>query len=179
MTTKTTTSEYLLLFRGTLWPKDLSPEEIQNAIAKFTSWFERLKTEGKVKSGRPLEHHGKIVTGSNTVMDGPFSESKEAIAGFFIIQADSLEEAVQIAKNCPSLDNGQTVEVRAIASEAADFRLRGKRRLVEKVPLSKLVPALAGRVILHPTCTVKPYNLIEYGFVPVIRSHRDDRRRYP
>src|ERR1700726_2342149 len=52
-----------------------------------------------------------------------FSESKEAIAGFFIIQADSLEEAVQIAKNCPSLDNGQTVEVRAIASEAAELQV--------------------------------------------------------
>ena len=128
MTTKTTTSEYLLLFRGTNWPKDLSPEEIQNAIAKFTSWFERLEGEGKVKSGRPLEHHGKIVKGRNTVVDGPFSESKEAIAGFFIIQADSLEEAVQIAKDCPSLDNGQTVEVRAIASEAAELQVARQKK---------------------------------------------------
>ena len=128
MTTKTTTSEYLLLFRGTLWPKDFSPEEIQNGIAKFISWFERLKNEGKVKSGHPLEHHGKIVTGRNTVVDGPFSESKEAIAGFFIIQADSLEEAVQIAKNCPSLDNGQTVEVRPIASEAAELQVARQKK---------------------------------------------------
>jgi hypothetical protein len=123
MTTKTINSEYLFLFRGTLWPKDLSPEEIQNAIAQFTSWFEQLKSDENVKSGHPLEHHGKIVTGRNSVVDGPFAESKEAIAGFFIIQADSLEEAVQIAKNCPSLDNGQTVEVRAIASEVAELQV--------------------------------------------------------
>ena len=123
MTAKTTTSEYLLLFRGTNWPKELSPEEIQNNIAKFTSWFERLKNEGNFKSGHPLEHNGKIVTGRNAVVDGPFAESKEAIAGFFIIQADSLEEAVQIAQDCPSLDNGQTVEVRAIASEAAELQV--------------------------------------------------------
>ena len=128
MITKTTTSEYLLLFRGTLWPKDLSPEEIQNRIVKFTSWFECLKSDGKVKSGHPLEHHGKIVTGRNTVVDGPFAESKEAIAGFFIIQAESLEDAVQIAKNCPSLDNGQTVEVRAIASEAAELRVAREKK---------------------------------------------------
>jgi len=51
MTTKTTTSEYLLLFRGTHWPKDLSPEEIQNAIAKIHSWFERLKVREKSKVG--------------------------------------------------------------------------------------------------------------------------------
>jgi hypothetical protein len=128
MTTKTTTSEYLLLFRGTKWPKDLSPEDIQNAIAKFTLWFERLKSDGKVKSGHPLEHHGKIVTGRNTVVDGPFPESKEAIAGFFVIQADSLEEAVQIAKDCPSLGNGQTVEVRAIATEASELQVARQKK---------------------------------------------------
>jgi hypothetical protein len=70
-----------------------------------------------------LEHNGKIVAGRNAVTDGPFAESKEAIAGFFIIQADSLEEAVEIAKNCPGLDYGQTVEVRAIASEAAELQV--------------------------------------------------------
>ena len=55
--------------------------------------------------------------------DGPFAESKEAIAGFFIIQADGLEQAVEIAKSCPGLDYGQTVEVRAIASEAGELQI--------------------------------------------------------
>jgi len=128
MTAKTTTSEYLLLFRGTNWPRDLSPEEIQNNIAKFTLWFERLKNDGNFKSGHPLEHDGKIVAGRNTVVDGPFSESKEAVAGFFIIQADSLEKAVEIAKNCPGLDYGQTVEVRAIASEAAELQVARQKK---------------------------------------------------
>jgi hypothetical protein len=123
MTAKTTATEYLLLFRGTHWPKNLSPEEIQNNIAKFTLWFERLKKEGNFKSGHPLEHRGKIVAGRKAVQDGPFAESKEAIAGFFIIRADSLEQAVEIAKNCPGLDYGQTVEVRAIASEAAELQV--------------------------------------------------------
>jgi hypothetical protein len=116
MTAKTTTSEYLLLFRGTNWTEDLSPEE--NKIAKFTSWFERMKNAGTFKSGHPLEHNGKIVAGRNAVTDEPFAESKEAIAGFFI-QADSVEQAVEITKSCPALDYGQTVEVRAIPSEPA------------------------------------------------------------
>ena len=62
-------------------------------------------------------HTGKIVSGRNAVVDGPFAESKEAIAGFFIIQAESLEAAVESAKECPGLDYGQTVEVRPIAFE--------------------------------------------------------------
>ena len=114
MTAKTATSEYLFLFRGTLWHKGLSSEEIQKNLAQFTAWFDRLKSEGKFKAGHPLAHEGTIVAGRNPVKDGPFAESKEAIAGFFIIQADSLEQAVEVAKGCPGLEFGQTVEVRPI-----------------------------------------------------------------
>ena len=116
MTAKTTTFEYLLLFRGNNWTEDLAPEE--NKIAKFTSWFERVKNSSIFKSGHPLEHSDKIVAGRNAVTDDPFAKSKEAIAAFFI-QADSVEQAVEITKSCPALDYGQTVEVMAVASEPA------------------------------------------------------------
>jgi hypothetical protein len=69
-----------------------------------------------------LEHDGKIVAGRNAVTDDPFTESKEAVAGFFI-QADSVEQAVEMTKGCPALDYGQTVEVRAIAMEAAKLQI--------------------------------------------------------
>ena len=88
-------------------------------MARFCAWFERLKNEGKFKSGHALVHDGKIVAGRNAVTDGPFSESKEAIGGFIIIQADSLEQAVEIAEGWPGLEYAQTVEVRAILPEAA------------------------------------------------------------
>jgi hypothetical protein len=114
MTSKTPTSEYLFLFRGALWHKGLSPEEIQKNLARFTAWFEQLNNQGRFKGGHPLSNEGKIVAGSNPATDGPFAESKEAIAGFFIIQANHLEEAVEIAKGCPGLDYGQTVEVRPL-----------------------------------------------------------------
>jgi len=64
---------------------------------------------------------GKIVAGRNAVTDGPFSESKEAIGGFIIIQADSLEQAVEIAEGWPGLEYAQTVEVRAIDSQAEEL----------------------------------------------------------
>jgi hypothetical protein len=114
MTAKTTTSEYLLLFRNTGWHKGLSPEEIKKNLDRFTAWFDQLSKEGKFKSGHPLTNEGTIVAGRNVVTDGPFIEAKEGIAGFFIIRADSLEEAVEVAKGCPGLQFGQTVEVRPI-----------------------------------------------------------------
>jgi hypothetical protein len=132
MSAKTKTAEYLLLFRNTGWHKDLSPEEIQQQMARFTAWFEQLVRERKFKGGGPLAHAGKFLANRNAVTDGPFAESKEAIAGFFVIQADDLGQAVETAQGCPGLEFGQTVEVREIVPEPCEFqiareKMRGSR----------------------------------------------------
>ena len=133
MNAKTTTSEYLLVFRNTSWHRDLSPEEIQQNMARFTEWFERLNNAGQFKGGGPLGHYGKILAGRKAVTDGPFAESKEAIAGFFVIQADSLEQAVEVARGCPGLEFGQTVEVRAIVSEPYELQF-AREKATDKQP---------------------------------------------
>src|SRR5919106_3170360 len=114
-------SEYLLLFRGTDWHKGLSPEQIQQVVSQMMAWFERLTKEGIAKAGKPLFQEGKIVSQKKgrQVADGPFAESKEAIAGFFLLEVGSLEEAAEIAKNYPALEYGATVEVRPVAPECA------------------------------------------------------------
>lgn len=124
MSTQTTTSEYLLLFRGTHWDKGLSPEEIQKVMGQFMAWFERLTQQGKAKGGQPLANEGKIVSGKKgrTVADGPFAESKEAIAGYFLLQVGDLNEALEIAKQCPTLEYGATIEVRPVAGECATMQ---------------------------------------------------------
>jgi hypothetical protein len=107
-------NEYMLLFRNTDWHNGLSPEEIQNVAGQWMAWFKRLTEQGKAVSGRPLEPKGKVVSGKNgrVVADGPFAESKEAIGGYFLLQVNSLDEAVAIAKECPGLAYGAKVEVR-------------------------------------------------------------------
>jgi hypothetical protein len=114
---KQSTSEYMLLFRGTDWHKGLSPEEAQQVVTQWKAWFDRLTNEGKARAGHPLECEGKIVSGKNgrVVLDGPFAESKEAIGGYFFLQVCSLDEAVAIAKECPGLEFGVVVEVRPVA----------------------------------------------------------------
>ena len=111
------TNEYLLLFRSANWDKGLSPQQLEDAMNRFLAWFEELKQQGKVKIGQPLEREGKIISGKNgrSVADGPFAESKEAIGGYFLLQVNSLDEAVAIAKQCPGLDYGLVVEVRPVA----------------------------------------------------------------
>ena len=118
MSTQTTTSEYMLLFRGAQWDKDLSPEELQKIMGQWNEWLERLTAQGKVKAAQPLERDGKIVSGKGrTVADGPFAESKEAIGGYFLLQLDDFNEALEIAKECPALEYGVTVEVRPVADQ--------------------------------------------------------------
>ena len=115
------TSEYMLLFRGTDWHKGLSPEQIQVVVNEMKAWFDRLTEQGKAKAGKPLMPEGKIVSQKKgrVVADGPFAESKEAIAGFFVLEVSSIDEAAEIAKDFPGLNYGAMVEVRPVAPECS------------------------------------------------------------
>jgi hypothetical protein len=63
----------------------------------------------------------KISGGTTTVTDGPFTESKELVAGFWLIRVDSLEEALEWAARVPSPPHIETnLEVRQVV-EAEDF----------------------------------------------------------
>jgi hypothetical protein len=120
-TTSTTKSDYLLLFRGNIWDRGLSPEQLQKVVSDWFAWFERLKDEGKCAGGHPLEKEGKIVSGKQgrTVADGPFAESKEAVGGYFYLQVADIDEAIEIARQCPGLEYGAVVEVRPVAEICA------------------------------------------------------------
>ena len=67
---------------------------------------------------------GAIVTfrkkGGHVVKDGPFTEAKELVAGFWIIQVKSRDEAIEWAKRIPGFADGESVEVRRVA-EISDF----------------------------------------------------------
>lgn len=109
----------MLIFRDTDWSKGLSPEEAQTVIGDWMAWFKRLSDQGKAVAGNPLERTGKVVSGKNgrVVADGPFAESKEAIGGYFLLNVETLDEAVAIAQQCPGLPYGAIVEVRPIAEQ--------------------------------------------------------------
>jgi hypothetical protein len=137
MNTTNSSSEYLLLARGNDWDRSLSPAELQKVMSSFLAWFERLSTEGILKKGQPLMEETRIVSGKNgrTVADGPFAESKEAIGGYFLIKADSLDDAVAIAQQCPMLEFGVVMEVRPIAADCPSLH-RARKALGEELVAS-------------------------------------------
>lgn len=113
-------STYLLLFRnaGHETHAHLSPKERAALAKQWNDWYDGLAAQRKVLHGQPLELGGRVVTGAGTntrVIDGPFAESKEVVGGYFMLSVDSLDEATEIAKQCPGLAHGLTVEVRPVA----------------------------------------------------------------
>jgi hypothetical protein len=114
--TTATQPTFLLLLRGGVSNRDLSPEQLQRQIERYMSWIEKLRRDGYFVAGEPLEETGKILSGKNgnTVTDGPFTESKEEIGGYFIIRASDFETALKLSRGCPIFTNNGTVEVRPI-----------------------------------------------------------------
>ena len=110
--------EFMLLIRTEgdhLWTT--SPEQQQRHVEKVIVYMENLVKSGKLKSAQPLAHEGVIVSGTKgKLKDGPFNESKEIIAGYFLIQAVDLNDAIEIAKNNPVFEEGAItrIEVRPI-----------------------------------------------------------------
>ena len=112
-----TQNEYLLLIRGTAWYSRLSPEQLQSAMDQFKGWFDRLGATGKLKAAQPLAREGAVVTKGRVLADGPYPESKEAIGGYFLLQADHIDEAIALAKTFPGLEYGTQIEVRPVDVE--------------------------------------------------------------
>jgi hypothetical protein len=119
-------SEYLLLIRNTAWQKDFSDAEIEKILDEFSAWVTRLKDAGTIKVAVPLVHRGKLFESKDVIVDGPFIESKEAIAGLIIFDAESFEAAVELANSATCLKYGQTLELRPIATEEPE---RGASRM--------------------------------------------------
>lgn len=93
----------------------MTPEEMQEDIARHIQWVEELVKNGNFKGGNPLMPAGKHVRGRDRIVtDGPYIETKEGISGFYFLLAPSLEEATEIARGCPSLSTGGTVEIREV-----------------------------------------------------------------
>ncbi|GAA4341236.1 YciI family protein [Flaviaesturariibacter amylovorans] len=105
---------FMLLFRGGSDAVTLSPEDQQQQMQKWFDWVGALQAKGIYAGGEALMPTGKTVHKDHLVTDGPYAESKELVGGYFLVKAESLEAATEIAKDCPDLPLGGTVEVRDV-----------------------------------------------------------------
>ena len=95
-----------------------SPEEGQAAYASMVRFGDDLKARGLLRASdalRPDAEGARLMVrgGKRIVVDGPFTETKEFVGGFFLLDCKTKEEALAIAAECPAAE-WATVEVREI-----------------------------------------------------------------
>ena len=85
-------------------------------MQKYIAWSQKLRAEGRNLGADELGVDGCVVRTRNgaIVVDGPFVETKEAIGGYFLIEAANLAEAAEIAKESPAVQRGGSVDIRPI-----------------------------------------------------------------
>ena len=88
-------NQFLILVRGKY--HEISPEETQKSLARFGEWVQKT-LDGRYVAGAPLENDDARLLKSKTevLTDGPFLESKEYVAGFWIIEAPDLDVALKL-----------------------------------------------------------------------------------
>lgn len=110
-------SDFVFLFRSTdAGAREAmgTPERAQKSMEAWFRWIGELESQGYLKErGQPLERTGKIVR-EKLVTDGPFVEAKDIVLGFMIISARDVAQAAEIARGCPIVVGGGTVEVRPV-----------------------------------------------------------------
>ena len=116
--------QYLLMLNAEegQW-QNRTPEDQAETLAAYAAFNQALSAEGRlVASARlALSEAARTVRtkgGKSVVMDGPFAETKEQVAGFYLIEAEDMDAAVAWAARCPASSHG-TVEVRPLWSSVA------------------------------------------------------------
>ena len=115
--------QYLLLIyqderaQGEAWER-LSEEEQNSTMGAWYGYTEELQKSGAHVAGEALQPTGtaktvRVSEGERLVTDGPFAETKEQLGGYYVVDVDSEEQALDWAARMPSLPNG-SVEVRPI-----------------------------------------------------------------
>lgn len=110
--------KYMLIYRDPAEPKAApSPEEMQGFLALWGQWFEQFAPH-IVDGGDGLLPTGRVLQPNGIVSDGPYVEAKEMIGGYSVVQADTYEAAVEIARACPIAQIGGAIEIRELAGYA-------------------------------------------------------------
>jgi hypothetical protein len=96
---------------------EMTAEEQQVHLQKVKVYIEDLMKAGRLKSAQPLDMESAIISGTKgKLKDGPFNEAKEVIAGYFLILAKDIKDAIEIGKRNPVFESDTTarIEVRPI-----------------------------------------------------------------
>lgn len=112
--------EFVLIFRMDIMTKEVqpSPEQMKLYMTQWMGWIKDISAHGQLaEGGNHLSKSGKVLRSKNVMSEEPYSVNKESVAGYIIILAKDIDDAVSIARKCPILQGeGTSVEVRETAT---------------------------------------------------------------
>jgi len=91
-----------------------TPEDLEQMSQAWGSFIGNIAIKEKLESTTQLGYEGKQISNDLSVSDGIRIAESETISGNMTVKANSLEEAIELAKDCPILQMGGTVEVRNV-----------------------------------------------------------------
>lgn len=108
----------LLIYNNEAAWETLSPQEGEKIHGAYMEYTRQMAQAGVLRSGEALKPVSTATTvrvrsGKVTTVDGPFAETKEQLAGYYVIDVPSLDEATKWASKCPSAPVG-SIEVRPV-----------------------------------------------------------------
>lgn len=113
--------QYLLLLYSNEsgWSK-MTPAEQEQGVAAYRAYTQALSTAGALVGSNRLQSSTtattvRVTDGKSQVLDGPYVDSKEQLAGYYLIDAPDLDAALAWAARCPGASHG-TIEVRPVWS---------------------------------------------------------------
>ena len=113
----TSSDQFLIILRQPGSGPGPTPEKLQKIMVRFSEWMDGLYARNAVIGTNRLLQTGTVIRGSpgkEVITDGPYIEAKEVVGGYVMVKARSLKAAVALAKRCPGLDYGMTIEVRPV-----------------------------------------------------------------
>jgi hypothetical protein len=97
---------------------NVSPNDMQKIVEKYIAWGRKLREDGVWRASDKLtDEPGRVMRradGQVRVTDGPYSESKEILGGYYTVEVADYQAAVDLARDCPQLEYGGTIEIRQI-----------------------------------------------------------------
>jgi hypothetical protein len=95
-----------------------TPEMAQRSLQAWLAWIRELEAGGHLKRpGQPLDLSGKVVRGRHKIVtDGPYTETKDLVLGFIVVDARDLAHAAELSKGCPMLEGDGSVEIRPVGT---------------------------------------------------------------
>ena len=108
-------AEFILFIREDLTRYPIADAELKRLIAAHTQWAKDLSAKGIFKDGYGVGDTGALLSMvDGEVTELPLSDVKQGIGGFYIIEADDLDAALEIGRGCPTFADGDSIEVRPL-----------------------------------------------------------------